>query len=100
MQRLSTISFERPMPEADELEESGLSSDPSSLQDRIKLGPAWLCATATGIVALVYSTIPQFSPTFTMVGLIGLLIAYAAYGYSLRKKNTIQFDDPRYYTGY
>jgi len=100
MQRFSTISFERPMPEADELEESGLSSDPSSLQDRIKLGTAWLCATVTGIVALVYSTISQFSPTFTMVGLIGLLIAYAAYGYSLRKKNTIQFADSLYYTGF
>lgn len=100
MQRLSTISLERPMPEADELEESGLSSDPSSLQDRIKLGTAWLCATATGIVALVYSTISQFSPTFTIMGLIGLLIAYAAYGYSLRKKNTIQFADSLYYMGF
>lgn len=100
MQRLTTISFERPMPEADELEESGLSSDPSSLQDRIKLGTAWLCATATGIVALVYSTVSQFSQTFTMVGLIGLLIAYAAYGYSLRKKNTIRFADSLYYMGF
>lgn len=100
MQRLTTISFERPMPEADELEDSGLSSDPSSLQDRIKLGTAWLCATATGIVALVYSTVSQFSQTFTMVGLIGLLIAYAAYGYSLRKKNTIRFADSLYYMGF
>jgi chaperonin cofactor prefoldin len=88
------------MPEADELEESGLSSDPSSLQDRIKLGTAWLCTTATGIVALVYSTVSQFSQTFTMVGLIGLLIAYAAYGYSLRKKNTNRFADSLYYMGF
>jgi len=100
MQRLTTISFERSMPEPDELEESGLSSDPSTLQDRIKLGTAWLCATATGIVVLVYSTISQFPPTFTIMGLIGLLIAYAAYVYSLRKKNTIQFADSLYYMGF
>lgn len=101
MHRLPTISFERPIPEPDELEESGLSSDDAStLQDRMKLGTAWLCATLVGIVALVYSTISQFSRPATMVGLIGLLMAYAAYGYSLRKKNTLQFADSLYYMGF
>ena len=91
MHRLPTISFERPIPEPDELEASGLSSDDAStLQDRMKLGTAWLCATVIGIVALVCSTISQFSRPATMVGLIGLLIAYAAYGYSLRKKNRMK----------
>jgi len=100
MQRLSTISFERPMPEPDELEESGLSRDPSTQQERIKLGTAWLAATVAGIAALVYSTISQFSRTATILGLIGLLIAYAAYGYSLRKKNSLQFADSLYYMGF
>ena len=100
MHRLPTIPFEQSMPEPDELEESGLSSDLSSLQARIKLGTAWLCATVAGIVALVYSTISQSSRTYTMLGLIGILIAYTAYGYSLRKKNTLQFADSLYYMGF
>lgn len=100
MPRLPTIPFERPMPEPDELEESGLSSDHPALHDHIKLVTAWLCVTVTGIGALVYSTISQFSRTSTMLGLIGLLIAYAAYGYSLRKKNSLQFADSLYYTGF
>jgi chaperonin cofactor prefoldin len=100
MHRLPTIPFEQPMPEPDEFEEGGLSSDSSTLQERIKLGTAWLCATVTGIVALVYSTISQSSRTSTMLGLIGLLLAYAAYGYSLRKKSTLQFADSLYYMGF
>jgi septal ring factor EnvC (AmiA/AmiB activator) len=100
MRRLPNTPFERPMPDPDDLEESGLYSDPPALQDHMKLGTAWLCVTATGIGALVYSTISQFSRTYTMLGLIGLLLAYGAYGYSLRKKNTLQFADSLYYTGF
>lgn len=100
MPRLSTRPFERPMLDPDDLEESGLSSDHSALQGHIKLGTAWLCATVTGIGALIYSTISQFSRTSTIFVLIGLLIAYAAYGYSLRKKNTLQFADSLYYMGF
>ncbi|MDE3040948.1 MAG: hypothetical protein KGJ82_10275 [Nitrospirota bacterium] len=88
------------MPDPDDLEESGLSSDHSALQGHIKLGAGWLCATLAGVIALVYSTLSQFSPTSTMLGLIGLLVAYAAYGYSLRKKNTLQFADSLYYMGF
>jgi chaperonin cofactor prefoldin len=100
MRRLPNTPFERPMPDPDDLEENGLYSDHPALQDHIKLGTAWLCVTVTGIGALVYSTISQFSRTYTMLGLIGLLLAYAAYGYSLRKKNTLQFADSLYYTGF
>jgi chaperonin cofactor prefoldin len=35
-----------------------------------------------------------------MLGLIVLLVAYAAYGSSLRKKNTLQFADSLYYMGF
>jgi hypothetical protein len=100
MSQLPTRPFERPMPDPDDLEESGLYSDHPALQDHIKLGTAWLCVTVMGIGALVYSTISQFPRTYTMLGLIGLLLAYTAYGYSLRKKNTLQFADSLYYTGF
>jgi hypothetical protein len=60
MPRLPTMPFERPMPDADDLEESGLSSDHSAAQGHIKLGAAWLCATLAGVLALVYSTISHF----------------------------------------
>jgi chaperonin cofactor prefoldin len=86
--------------ESDELEESDLSRDPSTLKGHIKLGIAWLCATVTGVLALVYSTMWQFPRAYTMSGLIGLLVAYAAYGSSLRKKNTLQFADSLYYMGF
>jgi chaperonin cofactor prefoldin len=88
------------MPYPDDLEESGLSSDDSALQGHIKLGAAWLCATLAGVLVLVYSAISQFSQTSTMLGLMGLLVAYAAYGYSLREKNTLQFADSLYYMGF
>lgn len=100
MPRLPNIPFERPMPDPDDLEESGLSSDHSGLQSHIKLGAAWLCATLAGVIALVYSTMSQLSPTSTMLALIGLLVAYAAYGYSPRKKNNLQFADSLYYMGF
>lgn len=100
MPRLPNTPFERPMPDPDDPEESGLSSDRSGLQGHVKLGAAWLCATLAGVIALVYSTISQFSRTSTMLGLIVLLVAYAAYGYSLRKKNTLQFADSLYYMGF
>jgi hypothetical protein len=100
MPRLPTMPFERPMPEADDLEESGLSSDHSAPQGHIRFGVAWLCATLAGILALAYSTISQFSRTYTTLGLIALLVAYAAYGYSLKKKNTPQFADSLYSMGF
>jgi chaperonin cofactor prefoldin len=99
MPRLPTMPFERPMPDPDDLEESWLSSH-SAPRGHIRLGAAWLCATLAGVLALVYSTISQFSRTSTMLGLIVLLLAYAAYGYSLRKKNTLQFADSLYYMGF
>jgi len=100
MPRHPTIPFEGPMSDPDELEESGLSSDHSALQDHIKLGTAWLCATLAGVLTLVYSTMSQFSRASTLLGLMGFLVAYAAYGYSLRKKNTLQFADSLYYMGF
>jgi chaperonin cofactor prefoldin len=100
MLRFQTVSFDRPMSDPDELEERRLSQSPSPQLDRIKLGTAWLVATVTGIVALVYSAISQFSPASTMSGLVALLVAYAAFGYSLKRKNTIQFADSLYYMGF
>lgn len=95
-----TIPFERSMPDPDDLEESGQSSDHSTLQGHVKLGATWLCATLAGVLALVYSTMSQLSRTSTMLGLMGLLVAYAGYGYFLRKKNTLQFADSLYYMGF
>jgi len=98
MQRFPTIPFEQPLDESDE--ESGPSSDSDRLHERVKLGAAWLCATLTGLGALVYSTLSQFSQPSTMAGLIGLLIAYAAYGSFLKKKDTALFADSLYYMGF
>jgi chaperonin cofactor prefoldin len=100
MHRLQTVSFERPMSEPDELEESGQSSDPSAQLDRMKLGTAWSCVTLAGIAGLVYSIMSQFSQPYTMVSLVGLLGAYAVYGMTLSKKNTLQFADSLYYMGF
>lgn len=98
MQRFRSLTFEQPLPEPEE--ERELSSEPGRLPERIKLGTAWLCVTVTGIVALVYSTMSHVSRTSTTLGLIGLLIAYAAYGSFLRKKNVLQFADSLYYMGF
>jgi chaperonin cofactor prefoldin len=100
MHRLPTIPFDRSLSELDELQEGGLLNDPSTLPEGIKLGAVWLCVTVTGIAGLVCSTMSQFSPTYTMLGLVGLLAAYAAYGSFLRKKNTVQFADSLYYMGF
>ncbi|ALA58137.1 hypothetical protein [Nitrospira moscoviensis] len=100
MQRLPPISFDQLLPESDELEEGGLSGDGSTPADRIKLGVAWLCTTAAGIAALVYSTMSQVPQMYTVGGLVGLLVMYAAYGASLRKKNPVQFADSLYYMGF
>lgn len=100
MPRLPTIPLDRPMSDADDLEDSLLSDDHSGLQDHMKLGTAWLCATLAGVLALVYSAMSQFSRTFTVVVLIVFLVAYAGYGSSLRRKNTIQFADSLYYMGF
>ena len=53
MPRLPNTPFERPMPDPDDLEESGQSSDHSALQGHIKLGAAWLCATLAGVIAVL-----------------------------------------------
>ena len=48
MPRLPTLPLERPMPDADDLEEGVLSDDDSGLS-HIKLGTAWLCTTLAGV---------------------------------------------------
>jgi signal transduction histidine kinase len=88
------------MPDADDLEEGMLSDDDSGLQDRIKLGIAWLCATLAGVLALAYSEMSQFSRIVTVLILIGLLVAYAGFGSFLKRKNTLQFADSLYYMGF
>lgn len=100
MLRHQTIPFDRHMSEPEQAEEGGLSSDPSVMPARMKLGAAWLCVTVAGVGALGYSTMSQLSQTLTMGGLIGLLIAYAAYGSFLKNKNTVQFADSLYYMGF
>jgi chaperonin cofactor prefoldin len=100
MHRLPMMPFDQQVPEPDELEEGALSSDPSTLPARMKLGMAWSGVTLTGIVVLVYSTIAQLSQPSTMGGLVVLLVAYAVYGSSLKKKDTIQFADSLYYMGF
>ncbi len=100
MQRLSTRAFDQPMTEPDELEEGERYGDPSALPDRTKLGAAWLGATVAGIAAIGYSMLAQLPPTYTLGGLGGLLIAYAAYGSFLKRKNTLQFADSLYYMGF
>lgn len=100
MQRLSTRPFDEPMTEPDELQEGERYDDPSALPDRIKLGVAWLSATVAGVAALGYSTLAQLPSTYTLGGLGGLLIAYAAYGSFLKRKNTLQFADSLYYMGF
>ena len=74
MHRLPTVSFERPMPASDDLDDSGLSSDDSALS-RVKLGTAWLCATLAGVAAVAYASVSQASPTTVMLGLAVLLVA-------------------------
>jgi chaperonin cofactor prefoldin len=98
MARFSTRQFERPM--LHDVEESALPGDDSEPKSHTKLGTAWLCATVAGVVALIYASMSQYSPTTTLLVLVGLLVAYAGYGYSLTKKNTIQFADSLYYMGF
>lgn len=100
MKRLSTISFEESTPQPDGLEENGLSSAQRTLQGTVKLGIAWLCATLMGVLGLMYSAASQSSPTWTILVLIGLLVGYAGYGYSIKKKNVVQFADSFYYMGF
>ncbi len=97
MHPLQTIPFERQRSDPDDFEDA---SDPSTLPDRIKLGTAWVCATVVGIIALVYSTVAQWPQIYTMAGLVGLLLTYAAYGFFLRRKNPVQFADSLYYMGF
>jgi uncharacterized coiled-coil DUF342 family protein len=99
MHRLPTVPLDRPMPASDELEEIELSSDDAALS-HLKLGTAWLCTTLAGVAGLAYSSISQTSPPITMLVLAALLVAYGGYGFSLPKKNTIQFSDSFYYMGF
>jgi predicted nucleic acid-binding Zn-ribbon protein len=100
MPRFSTMRFERPMPDPEDLEDSGASSDDSARQSHVRLGAAWLCTTLAGILALGYSAMSQYSRTSTMLVLMVLLVTYAGYGSFLRKKNTVQFADSLYYMGF
>ena len=99
MHRLPTVPLDRPMPASDELEEIELSNDDAGLS-HMKLGTAWLCTTLAGVAGLAYSSISQTSPPITMLVLAVLLVAYGGYGFSLPKKNTIQFADSFYYMGF
>ena len=99
MHRLPTVPLERPIPASDELEEIELSSDDAALS-HLKLGTAWLCTTLAGVAGLAFSSISQTSPPITMLVLAVLLVAYGGYGFSLPKKNTIQFADSFYYMGF
>ena len=96
MPRPPAMPFERPISDPDDLEENGLSGDHS----HIKLGVGWLCATLAGVAALAYSAMSQLSRPATMLGLIVLLVVYAGYGSSLKRKNTLQFADSLYYMGF
>ncbi|HJT20799.1 MAG TPA: hypothetical protein VJ746_10025 [Nitrospira sp.] len=98
MPRFSTRPFERPM--LDDVEESPLPGEDSALKSHTKLGAAWLGATVAGVVALVYASMSQYSPTTTLLVLVGVLVTYAGYGYALTKKNTVQFADSLYYMGF
>src|ERR1043165_639061 len=100
MARVSPISYERPIELSVDPEEDGLASDESATLSRIKLGTAWMCATLAGVAALAYASFAPLPQVPTMLGLGVLLAAYAAYGYSLPKKNTVQYADSVYYMGF
>jgi uncharacterized phage infection (PIP) family protein YhgE len=100
MARVSPISYERPIELSVDPEEDGLASDESATLSRIKLGTAWMCATLAGVAALAYASFAPLPQMPTMLGLGVLLAAYAAYGYSLPKKNTVQYADSVYYMGF
>jgi predicted RNA-binding protein with PIN domain len=93
------MSFERPLPASDEPEESEFSNNDTSLS-HLKLGTAWVSITLAGVAGLAYSSMFQTPPLLTLLGLAVLLAAYTGYGYSLPKKNTIQFADSIYYVGF
>jgi uncharacterized coiled-coil DUF342 family protein len=84
----------------DDLEDSGLTSDESAAQSRMKLGAAWCMATMAGVGALAYSSMAELPSAMTMLVVGALLAAYAAYGYSVKNKNTVRFADSLYYMGF
>src|SRR5689334_18691862 len=100
MARVSPLTYERPMAVPDDLEDSGLASDESALQSRMKLGAAWCVATIAGVAALASSPIAELPPSTTMLVLGGLLGAYAAYGFFVKNKNIVQFADSLYYMSF
>ena len=101
MRRLPAMPLEdpEPTPQVDEVDEVHSAVHPT-LRGNRKLAVAWVCATVVGGVVLWYSAAAQYSPTVTLVALIGLLVGYAGYGYSVKKKNTAQFADSLYYMGF
>jgi predicted nucleic acid-binding Zn-ribbon protein len=99
MHRLPTMPLDRPIPASGEREDTEFSSDDAALS-HLKLGTAWLCTTLAGVAGLAYSSISQTSPPATMLVLVVLLVAYGGYGFSLPKKNTVQFADSFYYMGF
>ena len=100
MPRVSPMIYDRHIEESPEPEDREWSGDDSAGLGRIKLGIAWSCVTVAGVVALGSSTIAQWSPTLTMLGLVVLLAGYTGYGVFLAKKNTVQFADSLYYMGF
>jgi len=99
MHRLPTMPLDRPIPASGEREDTEFSSDDATLS-HLKLGTAWLCTTLAGVAGLAYASISQTSPPATMLVLAVLLVAYGGYGFSLPKKNTVQFADSFYYMGF
>lgn len=99
MHRLPTMPLDRPIPASGEREDTEFSSDDAALS-HLKLGTAWLCTTLAGVAGLAYASISQTSPPATMLVLVVLLAAYGGYGFSLPKKNTVQFADSFYYMGF
>jgi hypothetical protein len=100
MPRLSPLSYERPVSVPDDFEDRDRSSYDVALQSRIKLGIAWMCATVAGLLILTYASIAQWSAPPTMIVLAVLLAGYAASGYFVSDKNSIQFADSLYYMGF
>ncbi|HEU4682886.1 MAG TPA: hypothetical protein VFS39_00100 [Nitrospira sp.] len=100
MRRFSTLPFEESVPNAEDLEESGRQAEDLAPPGHKKLGVAWFIATLAGVGVLAYAAMFPLPPMLSMAVLIGLLVLYAGYGYSLRKKSVVQFADSLYYMGF
>lgn len=100
MRRLPAMPLEDPSSRLDDMDEATHPEAHPTLKGNRKLAIAWVCATLVGGVALWYSAAAQYSPTATLFVLIALLLGYAGYGASVKKKNAAQFADSLYYTGF